>query len=512
MHNRDLINLPFLSIGPRDGYENLKYDITEKNGRLAVRTEVNGEVRVYSFRELTAMVLGRLKDLAEEYLQEDISHAVISVPSYFDADQRQGIRDAAAIAGMTALRIMNEPTAACKAHQIDEPMDYTPNIEEKFIVIYDIGSRYSEVTLVSVDRGVVGVLSRTGDKHFGGDNFEISSREQMYSQIGRESQAIITSNSEENGVLYNEIQEEEVAPSKHSASNEYETSHQRDKLWENAPIVESQDQNSIELQKSLSLVEKVLREATLEKSQVSGVIFTGSLTHVDYIQPFFKRYFHGSKIYDETRSDQAVVDGTARQGLIFTSDVDVDTNICTLMTDTLEVSLGIETGGGVITRMMLRNTVLPARKALTFSTAADNQSKMIFNIFEGERPMASQNRLFGTLELEGIAPAPMGTPQIELSFNLDWCRILKVVARDQETGLEVKFVGKLRSRGYNFYQIETSIQEAKDNYEGDLAIKENALRSLDVEGHHEFGVLWVENNGGLCTENRECSLGWLNRI
>jgi molecular chaperone DnaK (HSP70) len=421
----------------------LDYDVVrdEKHPYSALRVPIQAQqsTKLLFPEEIAAEIILKLKRMAENRLEEKVTHVVITVPSYFDNDQRQATKDAAAMVGLMPLRLVTEPTAACIGHGIDRQQFrdvHDNNDDEGLIIVYDIGTGDSEVTLESIDRGVFEKLSSAGNRHF--SKFHLTVR----------------------------------------GSTEV-----------------PQDERQHLARSPLFLVEKVLKDAKLQKNQVDGVVITGSPTDVAHIKPVLEEIFPGKKFYDDVPADEVVIRGAAKQAELLSEDED-DTCDGMFLMDVSVLSLWVETSEGILTKLIPRNTVIPARKARVFSTATDKQSKAVFRIYEGERPLASQNKLLGALEHKWIPLAPRGVPEIEVSFEIDAEWQLNVVAQEKKTGIESNISVSIRSQKENWVDVDKYTIEAENNHESDAMQKEAAIKSA-VEGEPRFGVITEDSQRGL---------------
>ena len=392
-----------------------------------VKVEINGTQ--HTPPEISAKVLMKLKDAAENYLGHKVNKAVITVPAYFNDAQRQATKDAGQIAGLEVSRIINEPTAAALAYGLEKTQD------EK-IAVFDFGGGTFDISILEVEEGSVEVLSTNGDTHLGGDDFD----EELINHVAETFQ-------QEQGI---DLRKDAMALQRlreacEKAKKELSSSSSTDI---NLPFITADAGGAKHLQMSVSRsqfeqlidplvercrhpVEQALKDAKLSPSEVDEVVLVGGSTRVPMVHEFVKKLFGGKEPHKGVNPDEVVSVGAAIQGGIIAGDVkDV------VLLDVTPLSLGIETEGGVMTALVERNTTIPVTKTETFSTAADNQTAVTVRVFQGERPMANDNRLLGQFNLDGIPPAPRGVPQVEVSFDIDVNGILNVSAKDKATGKE----------------------------------------------------------------------------
>ena len=440
--------------------ELVPYEIVEAaNGDAHVKAGDN----VYSPPEISAMILQKLKADAEAYLGEPVTQAVITVPAYFNDSQRQATKDAGKIAGLEVLRIINEPTAAALAYGMDKKSDET-------VAVYDLGGGTFDISTLEIGDGVFEVKATNGDTHLGGDDFD----QTIISYLADEFQ-------KENGVdLRKDAQAlQRLKEAAEKAKCELSTSQSSDI---NLPFISMSAAGPIHMNCTLTraqlerlcdpLLERTripcqncMRDADVASSQIAEVILVGGMTRMPKVQETAKAIF-GKEPHKGVNPDEVVAAGAAIQGGVLGGQVnDV------LLLDVTPLSLGIETMGGVMTRLIERNTTIPTKKSEIFSTAADNQPAVDVRVLQGEREFARDNKSLGLFKLDGIAPAPRGVPQIEVTFDIDANGILHVTAKDLGTGKEQK-ITITASSGLTDEEIERMVNEAKAHAEDDKAAKE----------------------------------------
>ncbi|XP_076821484.1 endoplasmic reticulum chaperone BiP-like [Clavelina lepadiformis] len=451
------------------------FAVIDKKSKPHVQVNVKGEKKTFAPEEISAMVLNKMKEIAEAYLGKEVTHAVVTVPAYFNDAQRQATKDAGTIAGLNVMRIINEPTAAAIAYGLDKKEG------EKNILVFDLGGGTFDVSMLTIDNGVFEVIATNGDTHLGGEDFDQIVMDHFMKVYKKKTGKDIRKDNRAVQKLRREVEKAKRALSSQQTTRvEIESFFEGDDFSESLSRAKFEELNMKLFRSTMTPVKKVLEDSDLDIKDVDEVVLVGGSTRIPKIQSLVKEFFKGKEPNRGINPDEAVAYGAAVQAGILGGESDTGDVV---LLDVCPLTLGIETVGGVMTKLIPRNTVVPTKKSQIFSTASDNQPTVTINVLEGERAMVKDNHHLGKFDLTGIPSAPRGVPQIEVTFEIDVNGILRVSAEDKGTGNKEKITIKNDDNRLSEEDIQRMVNDAEKFAADDQKTKERVDARNDLEGY-----------------------------
>uniref|UniRef100_A0A8C1PGI2 Endoplasmic reticulum chaperone BIP n=1 Tax=Cyprinus carpio TaxID=7962 RepID=A0A8C1PGI2_CYPCA len=452
------------------------FKVIEKKNKPHIQLDIgSGRMKTFTPEEISAMVLTKMKETAEAYLGEKVTHAVVTVPAYFNDAQRQATKDAGTIAGLNVIRIISESTAAAIAYGLDK------SDGEKNILVFDLGGGTFDVSLLTIDNGIFEVVATNGDIHLGGEDFDQRVMEHFIKLYKDKTGLDVRKDNRAVQKLRREVEKAKRALStQHQAHIKIEYFFKGEDFSEMLTRTKFEELNMDLFRSTMKPVQKVLEDSDLKKTDIDEIVLVGGSTRIPKIQQLVKEFFNGKEPSRGINPDEAVAYGAAVQAGVLSGEEDTGDLV---LLDVCPLTLGVETVKGMMTKLIPRNTVVPTKKSQIFTTASDNQPTVTIKVYESERSLTKDNNLLGTFDLTGIPLAPRGVPQIEVTFEIDVNSILRVTAKDLGTGNKNKITITNDQNRLTPEDIERMVNEAEHFAEEDKKLKERIDARNDLESY-----------------------------